>query len=95
MNTTYTAEYGTVPESDMSQRTVLAFGQGAFKRHHELVYKTAGYEMAGSCLRITGEAWGSLNYDRKGTSHGQWYKSLAEAQENFLRLTTAIIEIKA
>lgn len=95
MTKTYTAENGVIPEKRMSQRTVLTIGKGAFGRTYELVHKTVGYEVAGSGLRITGEAWGSLSYDRNGTTHGKWFKTLAEAQENFLRLTTAIIEIKA
>ena len=95
MTKPYIAEYGTIPENEMSQRTVLETGKGAFGRPHELVHKTAGYEIAGACLRLTGEAYGSLSYDPSGTRHGQWYKTLGEAKENFLRLTTAIVEIRA
>ena len=54
-------EYGTFPESELSKRTVLATGTGAFGRVFELVHKSEGYECAGSCARLTGEAWGSIS----------------------------------
>lgn len=94
MTKSFTAEYGSVPDSELSVRTVLAKATGAFKRPYELIHKTAGYEIAGSCLRLTGEAWGSLSYDRNGTTHGQWFKTLAEARAQFEQFTTPVIEVK-
>ena len=90
-----TAEYGSIPDSELSKRTVLAEGKGAFNRAFELVHKTEGYEIAGSCLRLTSEAWGSLSYDRNGTTHGQWFKTREEARARFEQFTTPIIEVKA
>jgi len=91
----FTAEYGAIPESGQSKLTVLATGKGAFNRPYELAHKTAGYEPAGSCFRLAGEAWGSISYDRNGTAHGQWFKTLGEAKAHFEQYTTPIVEVKA
>lgn len=82
-------------DSELSKREVLAHGKGAFNRAFELVHKTAGYEIAGSGLRLTREAWGSLSYDRDGTSRGQWYGNLADAKARFEQFTTPIVAIDA
>ena len=90
MTKPFTKEYGTFPESELSKRTILDTGAGAFGRLFELVHKTAGYECAGSCARLTSEAWGSISYDRSGTTHGQWFKTLDEAKARFEQFTTPI-----
>ena len=91
----YTKEYGTFPENELSKRTVLATGKGAFGRLFELIHKSEGYECAGSCARLTSEAWGSLSYGRSGTTHGQWFKTLQEAKACFEQYTTPIVEVRA
>ena len=90
-----TAEYGTFPDSELSKFTVLKKATGAFSRPYELVHKTEGYEPAGSCARFTKEAWGSLSYDRNGTCHGFWFKTLEEAEQVFERFTKPIIGVQS
>ncbi|MDE2020167.1 MAG: hypothetical protein KGJ13_07530 [Patescibacteria group bacterium] len=89
------AEYGTVADENMSRRTVLKTGKGAFDRPFELLHKTEGYEPAGSCLRYTKEAYGAISYNRDGTRGGQWFLTLAEAETAFNRWTTPVVEQKA
>jgi hypothetical protein len=77
-------EYGTYSDDERSERFVLdSFQSKRFNRSwYELVHKTAGYEPAGSCARLTKEAWGVL-YQINGVQHGCWYVSEQEARAEF------------
>lgn len=89
-------ECGECSAGELSKKTILATGTGAFGRRYELAHKTAGYELAGSCLRYQAiECFGSLSYDRNGIGHGQWFKTLEEARSNFERFTTPIVEVQS
>lgn len=96
MYTKYTniKECGSVADAEKSIRTTLssAPATGENKHHYQspvrLVHKTAGYEIAGSAMRLTDESYGVL-YMWQNAGHGQWFKTLAEAQRNFSKLTKA------
>lgn len=90
-----TKEYRDLTDADRAVRTVLATGIGAFNRPYRLIHTTAGYGLAGSCARHTGEAWGVIATNRDGTTSGQWYKTEAEARAHFERVTTPITEQRA
>lgn len=79
-------EYGQYSDDERSVRTVLdSFLSKRFNKPlYELVHKTAGYEPAGSCARLTKEMWGVL-YDFQGSNHGCWFNNEAEARAEFNR----------
>lgn len=74
---------------------VLKEGIGAFGVRRCLVHRPVGFEVAGSGTRPCGEAWGSLLKRSDGTTGGQWFKTLAEAEEHFAAMTTPIVEVAA
>lgn len=77
------AEYGALRKEDFGTKTTLAERQG---RHGTLrvVHRAAGYQCAGSMARLDGEAWGAIFTCRHdGTTHGQWFKTEAEARARF------------
>jgi hypothetical protein len=83
------AEYSEVNSSNKSQRTILA-GKPSTKypgTHYSLVHATAGYEPAGACARWTEEKYGTLFLEPRGGQGGQWYKTKAEAEAHFNRVT--------
>lgn len=50
----------------------------------QLKARTAGYALAGSMMRLDGDAFGVIWEDRyHGTTHGQWFKTEAEARARF------------
>ncbi len=51
-----------------------------------LIHRTPGWEPAGAGTRIVGEAWGALFLASDGTTHGQWFKTIGEAQEKHGRM---------
>lgn len=89
-----TMEYRDLTAANRSIRTIIS-GAPGFRAHWQLIHKTAGYECAGSCARLTSESWGAIAQSEDGTTYGQWYKTESEAREHFERVTTPIVEIAA
>lgn len=77
------AEYGTLRPEQFGAKTTLA----AVPRRNgtmRLIHRTAGYQIAGSMARFDAEAWGSIYECRTdGTTHGQWFRTEAEARARF------------
>ena len=76
-------EAGECAVSDLSLRGVLMAGKDKFGCRIELIQKTAGYEPAGAAMRYTNEGFGVIGYAKNGTTYGQWYKTLMEAEKGF------------
>lgn len=78
--------YGEIGNAPVSVRTVIESANTItnhnIPRTYRLVTKTAGYESAGSMARWTDESHG-VTFELDGCTHGQWYKSLDHAKENF------------
>ncbi len=84
-------EYRDIEGSGIARSERTQIEQREAKRNiYRLVHKTAGWECAGSCARLTNESWGVLFYAHNAT-HGQWFKSLAEARELFDKWTLATV----
>ena len=79
--------------TQLAKREILKEGIGAFNTRRCLVHREAGFEVAGSGVRPCGESWGSLIVHRDGTTGGQWFKTLAEAEAHYLAMTTPIEEV--
>ncbi len=85
-------ECGQVRESEKSARTLLAEKAATGERSHffqspvRLVHKTAGYEIAGSAMRLTTDSYGVL-YAMHNAGQGRWFKNLEEAQSYFNQIT--------
>ena len=63
----------------MSKRKILAEDSG-----FQLVYKTAGQEIAGAGMRETKKSFGVLHIS---TRTGQWFKTREEADKRFNHVT--------
>ena len=79
------AEYGSVPSSEFSTRKTLDTRKAWGNKTVELIAKTAGWNIAGSCLRWDNGAIGVI-WTSNNSTHGSWYKSHADAVEHFNRL---------
>lgn len=85
-----TAECGsTLARENAARYTVLAteiMTLANRRRQVELYHRTAGYTLAGSCLRLQRtECWGYTWSDGRAT-HGRSFATLAEAQAAFSNL---------
>lgn len=78
-----------------SKKTILREGKGAFGKEYMLAHISAGTECAGSGTRETKECWAACYVMRDGTQGSTRYKTLVEAESEFLRWTTPIIEVTA
>lgn len=85
-----TIEYGNpLAAAHSSTRTVLASAPSSRLAAVTVRYlhKTSGYEIAGSAMRWTKEAYGAIATLPDGTTHGRWYLTAAEARARFEQLT--------
>lgn len=76
-------EYGSDLETNnRSVRTVLNEGKTKQGRLLQFIHKTAGYEPAGSCARLTNKSYGVIWYV-DGVMFGQWHKTMDAATRDF------------
>lgn len=54
-----------------------------------LIERTAGTEAAGSGTRIVNSAYGAIFRHGKAGNGGQWYKTLAEAEERYNKMAAS------
>ena len=80
------AEYGTVDGEPKATKTVLETGTGHMGRKIELVHISAGWAIAGSCLRWDEEAYG-VSFEFDGATHGRRFKAEADARAMFAKWT--------
>jgi len=67
-----------------SVRTVLEETIVAGYNVLRLIHRSAGVNPAGAGSRKDGEAWGAISTDRvSGCTHGQWFKTEAEARARY------------
>jgi hypothetical protein len=81
-----TMQLGSTFET-VSRRTVLETGHNDYTGATvTLVYRTEGWEPAGSLCRDACEAWGAMYELRDGTQGGTWYKSEDDARARFEKM---------